>query len=192
MEFLKDIFGDKALTYAELAAALKDNKDIKLANLATGDYVGKEKFEAEVEKLKTANGTIKNLQDAVKKFDGVDVDGLKKQVANWETKYNTDLTTIRKESALKMALAGKAHDPGDIINLLDLSKIDIDDSGNLKTGIDDLVKPFKEAKPYLFIEEKTPTPPTVTGIKPAAPTPTQTGGTDADLDAWRAAFGLTK
>lgn len=34
MDFLKDIFGDKALTYAELEAALKDNKDVKLANLA--------------------------------------------------------------------------------------------------------------------------------------------------------------
>ncbi len=38
MDFLKAIFGDKALTYAELEAALKDSKDIKLANLAGGGH----------------------------------------------------------------------------------------------------------------------------------------------------------
>ena len=77
MDFLKDIFGDKALTFADFTAALKDNKEIKLANLAGGAYVGVEKFNAEVEKLKTANGTIKDLQEQVKKFDGVDVEALK-------------------------------------------------------------------------------------------------------------------
>lgn len=29
MDFLKSIFGDKTLTYAELETALKDSKDIK-------------------------------------------------------------------------------------------------------------------------------------------------------------------
>ena len=38
MDFLKAIFGDKALTYSELEAALKDSKDIKLANLAGGTH----------------------------------------------------------------------------------------------------------------------------------------------------------
>ena len=189
MEFLKAIFGDKAMTFEELAAALKD-KEIKLANLASGDYVGKEKFEAEVEKLKTANGTIKTLQEQVKKFDGVDVDGLKNAAKELETKYQAQIATMQKETALKMALTRKAHDPGDIIKLLDLSKIDLDDSGNLKTGIDDLVKPFKESKPYLFKEESGGAPP-ITGAKPADPTP-KPGSADADLDAWRSEFGLTK
>lgn len=66
MEFLKAIFGDRAMTYEELTAALKDSKDVKLANLAKGEYVGVEKFNAKVEELKTANGTIRNLQDRSK------------------------------------------------------------------------------------------------------------------------------
>ena len=170
MEFLKAIFGDKAMTYEELAAALKDSKDVKLANLAKGEYVGVEKFNAKVEELKTANGTIRNLQDQVKKFDGVDVEGLKNAASELETKYKAQLTAMQKETALKLALSGKAHDPGDIIKLLDLSKIDLDDSGNLKTGIDDLVKPFRESKPYLFIEDKDPgTTPPINGAKPADP-----------------------
>ena len=38
MEFLKSIFGDKALTYEELQTALKDNKEVKLVNLVDGKY----------------------------------------------------------------------------------------------------------------------------------------------------------
>ncbi len=37
---------------------------------------------AESQKLADASGTIKFLQDAVKKFDGVDVDGLNRQLAD--------------------------------------------------------------------------------------------------------------
>lgn len=77
MDFLKSIFGDQALTYDQLAEKLKDNKDIKLANLATGQYVDKGKLDAKIIELDTANQTIKNLQDTVKKFDGVDVEKLK-------------------------------------------------------------------------------------------------------------------
>lgn len=190
MDFLKSIFGDKALTFAEFAAALKDNKDVKLANLATGDYVGKEKFEAEADKLKTANSTIKELQEKVKKFDGVDVDALKNQAAELEKSYNAKISTMQKESALKFALIDKAHDPGDIIKLLDLSKIDLDDAGNLKTSIDDLVKPFKESKPYLFKEEKAE-PGDISGAKPANTNPSGAGaGGDNDLAAWRTELGL--
>ncbi len=33
MDKLKELFGEGSLTYAELEAKLKDNKDVKLANL---------------------------------------------------------------------------------------------------------------------------------------------------------------
>ena len=168
MEFLKDIFGDKALTFADFTAALKDNKEIKLANLAAGEYVGVEKFNAKVGELKTATDTIKQLQDQVKKFDGVDVDALKNKATELENTYKAQIATMQKETALKMALSDKAHDPGDIIKLLDLSKIELDDGGNLKGAIDDLVKPFKESKPYLFKEEKAGGATIIKGAQPAA------------------------
>ena len=60
----------------------------------------------------------------------------------------------------------------DIIKLLDLGKIELDDAGNLKTSIDELVKPIKEQKPYLFVEEKpagSEGKATVKGVKPADP-----------------------
>lgn len=43
VEFLKTLFGDKALTFDEFAKAVGDSKDIKLANLADGKYVATKK-----------------------------------------------------------------------------------------------------------------------------------------------------
>ena len=74
MDFLKDVFGDKAITYSELEKALQNNKDVKLANLANGDYVDKGKYTAMENELIKANETIQQLQETVKKFDGVDVE----------------------------------------------------------------------------------------------------------------------
>ena len=66
---------------------------------------------------------------------------------------------IKRDAALKLALNGKAHDPNDMIRLLDAEKIELDESGNLKGSVDDLLKTIRESKPYLFAEEKEPARP---------------------------------
>ena len=42
--------------------------------------------------LETAKGTISELTDKVKAFDGEDIEGLKKAASDWESKYNADIT----------------------------------------------------------------------------------------------------
>ena len=49
------------------------------------------------------------------------------------------------------ALANQAHDPADIISLLDLDKIEVDAAGTLKTDLDGLLKPLKESKALSLI-----------------------------------------
>lgn len=68
-----------------------------------------------------------------------------------------------------MALADKAHDPADIISLLDLDKIEVDDAGALKTDLDGLLKPLKESKAYLFKTQEPAKNPDIKGAKPADP-----------------------
>ncbi len=49
MEFLKQFFGEngeKALTYDDLQKALEGSKDVKIDNLATGQWVDKGRFTA--------------------------------------------------------------------------------------------------------------------------------------------------
>ena len=61
MEKLKALFGTEALTWEQLEEKLKDNKEVKLANLAAGSHVDKRKYDDKVAELGTANETIKGL-----------------------------------------------------------------------------------------------------------------------------------
>lgn len=160
MEFLKTVFGDKALTYAELETVLKDSKEIKLGNLATGQYVDKAKLDGKINELTTANDTIKQLQETVKKFDGVDVEKLKKDVADWQDKYNADTAKMKLESALEMALVtGKAKNTKAVKALLKMEAVKLD--GEKILGLDEQLTALKKSDPYLFDAETTTTTVTV-------------------------------
>lgn len=62
--FLKAIFGDRSMTLDELSAALDASKDVKLANLAGGRYVDKEKYSALETKNKTLADQLAKLSEA--------------------------------------------------------------------------------------------------------------------------------
>lgn len=152
MDKLKALFGTEALTFEQLEEKLKDNKEIKLANLAAGGYVDKGKYDTKVGELDTANNTIKGLKETVGKFDGVDVDKLKKSVTDWETKYNTDIAAVKLDSAVNMALvAAKAKNPKLAKAALDMSVIKMD--GENLLGFTEQLDKLKETDAYLFEAE---------------------------------------
>ena len=68
MDKLKALFGTEALTFEQLEEKLKDNKEIKLANLVAGGYVDKRKYDDVVTERDTANNTIKGLKETVAKL----------------------------------------------------------------------------------------------------------------------------
>lgn len=73
MEFLKALFGDKALTFDELVQVINShngneaNKEnqIKVANLGSGEYVGKGKYDAEVTASQGKDAEIENYKNAI-------------------------------------------------------------------------------------------------------------------------------
>jgi hypothetical protein len=149
MDKLKALFGSEALTFEQLEEKLKDNKEVKLANLAAGGYVDKKKHEDIVGELSTANNTIKELQESVKKFDGVDVDGLKQQAAQLEEKYNKDTAALKLDSAVNLALVqAKVKNPKLAKAALDMSIIKLD--GENLLGLTEQVEALKESDGYLF------------------------------------------
>ena len=153
MEKLKALFGTEALTWEQLEEKLKDNKDVKIANLAAGGYVDKRKFDDRVDvlssELNTANETIKGLKETVSKFDGVDLDGLKKSVTDWENKYNNDIAALKLDNAVTMALVGaKAKNPKLAKAALDMSVIKLD--GENLSGLSEQLDKLKESDGYLF------------------------------------------
>lgn len=151
VEFLKTLFNDKALTFDEFAKAVGESKDIKLANLADGKYVDKQKLDDKVVELNTANQTIADLQTAVKKFDGVDVEGLNEQISTLREKYDKDTSELKLNSALDLALvSAKAKNPKLAKAALDMSSIKLD--GDKLLGFDEQIAKIKESDGYLFEE----------------------------------------
>ncbi len=116
------------------------------------------------EDVTTANGTIKKLQDTVKKFDGVDVEQLKKDLADAETKYNTDLSATKLNYALEARLAKEgAVNSKAVKALLDGSKISLD--GDNLIGVDEQLKALKESEKWAF-KADTPDVPGAGGNPP--------------------------
>ena len=155
MEALKNLFGENALTYQQFTEALAnaDKKTINLANLAAGGYVAKDKFTTKENELATANQTIKDLQDAAKKWDGVDVEKLKTDMAELQTKYDNDLAAAKLDSAVTLALMNaKARDPKLVKALLDMSVVKLD--GDQLLGVTEQLSKITESHGYLFAGEE--------------------------------------
>lgn len=145
MEFLKEILGEEL--YAQVAAKLEGNKTVKLANLASGEYVSKAKYESDMQAKDTR---IQELTQSIKDFDGVDVKQLQTDVKNWETKYNQDLERARLDSAIQLAIAksGTLSEKA-LMGLLDKDKIKFDKDGKL-TGLDEQIEAIKKEDSFLF------------------------------------------
>lgn len=149
---IKELFGDKSLTYSDFEKAAGEKK-AKFVDLSEGGYVDKHKLDDKVTELGKANDTIKELQDTVKKFDGVDVEKLKNDLTAAETKYQTDVGTLKRDSAVNMALIGaKARDVKAVRPFLDMDTIKLD--GDKVIGLDEQLKNLKENKAFLFEDAK--------------------------------------
>ena len=149
---MKELFGDKSLTYADFEKAAGEHK-AKFVDLSDGGYVDKNKFDGKDAELKTANGTIADLQNKVKTFDGVDVEKLKQDVKDAQTKYDTDLGALKKSSAVNLALVGaKARDVKAVLPFVNMDAVTID--GDKALGLDEQVQNLKKDKAFLFEEEK--------------------------------------
>jgi len=117
--------------------------------------VDKDKLDTKITELSTANQTIKDLQDAVKKFDGVDIEKLKGDLLALQSKYDTDTAALKKDFVLDRALLdAKAKNPKLAKAALNLEKIKLD--GDTVLGLEEQLTALKASDPYLFdIEESS-------------------------------------
>ena len=172
MEFLKDLLG--ADLFGQIEAKVNEhngneaNKDkqIKLANLGNGEYVGKGKFDSEIERLtgllngkttelESANNLIAELKKGTKGNDD-----LQNKINNYETVTIPDLQKQLQETKIKAAvkvalLSEKANDIDYLtfkINekLSEQGKtLELDDNDNIK-GWDDVISGLKTQFPAQF------------------------------------------
>lgn len=165
----------------QVEAALKgkgrDGKDIDLVVGNDGSFVPADKFNGANSGRTSAENALKAAAEALKAIGGSgdpakiadDVKTAQSTIATLNANHQKEIARIQKNTALRLALNDKAHDPADIISLLDLDKIEVDDAGALKTDLDGLLKPIQTSKPYLFKSQEPDKNPTVKGAKPADP-----------------------
>lgn len=184
MEFLKEIFGQDALTYDQLTEKLetagKDGKPAKLADLTQGQYVGLGKFNAleeERDGLKEQLGTAQKTISTMEK-NAADADGIKKTAE----KYKSDAEAAQKTADEKVAAAdyrvaaieaAGAHTFTSkgartaYIEALAKSGLPLD-KGSI-TGLSDFDTKYKESDPDAFkAADAAPPPRIVAPVTPGA------------------------
>ncbi len=102
--------------------------------------------------LEAANKTIAGLKEAAKEFDGVNVKELQEKLSSLQSRYDTDLAAMRRDSAIDLALTKARAKSGIAAKaMLDLEKIKLE-NGKL-TGLDEQLQALKKDNGWLFEED---------------------------------------
>ena len=190
IEVLKEHLSEE--TYNAVASEL-DGKDLKLANLSTGEYVSKGKYEALETQL---NNTQTLLTDTSAKLETAiqsagDNEALRQELENLKTTNQSNLDNLKNEYESKLKTAAVmaeitkagANDPADILPHIDMAAVTINDKGSM--GLSEQIEAIKTAKPYLFKAEQP------AGQRGASGLSHGSGGDDtAEINKMRAVMGL--
>lgn len=165
MEWLKEILGDAL--YAQFEQALnayngsETNKDkqVKLANLSSGEYVGKGKYDAlqalldgKTTELDTANGVIAELKKGTKGNEE-----LQGKITNYEktvAQLQSELEKTKLDNAIQLALRdANAVDPDYLAYKLHEKykpeELTLDENGKVR-GMDEKLSGLKTQFPAQF------------------------------------------
>ncbi|MDU5681004.1 MAG: hypothetical protein E6005_03840 [Peptostreptococcus sp.] len=131
-----------------------------------------DKIDAKDTELGTLQGELKDVNDKLKSFDGIDIDKLKSEAEDWKGKYEGVLTDNAindyfKDTKFTSDLARKAT-----IAEFKEQKFELKD-GKF-TGADEFMEKFKKENETAFVKDGAePNKPPVKGFTPAG-----TGGAD--------------
>lgn len=171
MEFLKEILGEEL--FKQIESKINEHngneankeKQIKLANLESGEYVGKGKHDSEIERLNqllssktteldTANGLISDL-----KKNNKGNEDLQNKITGYETQVEElqkQLQETKIKSALKVALLSEKAVDIDYLSFKLNEKLqeqgktlELDENENIK-GWDDVISGLKTQFPTQF------------------------------------------
>lgn len=169
-EMLKElgIDDEKANKVLELYSAkeAKAEEDKKAAVLESEQLKESVKnYEAQLNSLKQTSGDSEALKAKIAELEEEN----KAKVGEYQKKLDAQ----RTQTAVRLALLSREHRPHDaeiVASLIDLDKIEIDEKGNIRRGLDKQIEALEEKRPFLF-EQGTKAP---TGAKPFAPNPAAT------------------
>lgn len=167
MEFLKEVLGEEL--YNQVSAAVNtynekpENKDkqVKLANLSSGQYVDKNKYETSVAEKENLEGQIETLNKTIKslKDSNSDNEELQKTITALQTDLKNqqaaNANTIKTYGLREQLSKAGVLDPDYLIYKAGgIEKFNFDKE-NKPIGVDEMLKPYKEdtAMAHLFKQE---------------------------------------
>ena len=116
MDFLKDLFKDEALTFEQFSEAAK-KAGVKIADLASGDYVSKKKYNDDLSakdtQIETLNTTIASRDNDLGKLknqladagsDKTKLESLSKDLSDLQAKYAADTKNYKTQNLLSRIL----------------------------------------------------------------------------------------
>ena len=167
MEFLKEILGEELYNqFAEKINAYNGNeenkdKQVKIGNLGTGDYIGKGKFEALQELMNGKETELKSANDLIAqlKKDTKGNEELQKKIGDYDAQVadlQAQLQETKIKSAIKVALLSEKAVDVDYLTFKLNEKmnekgesLELDENDNIK-GWDDKVTGLKTQFPTMF------------------------------------------
>ncbi len=168
MDFLKEILGEKLFnqfkTAVEAYNGKPENKEkqVNIANLGNGDYVGKGKYESLYAEKENLEGQIKTLNTTIKdlKESNADNEELQNTIQTLQTDLKNQQTAnanMIKTYAVKEQLSkAGVLDPDYLIYKTGgIDKFTFDKE-NQPVGVEQMLKPYREDKTmaYLFKQER--------------------------------------
>lgn len=182
-EFLKKLWGEtkegeapKTMTADEFIAAITADKTINVVDLKAGGYVSQEKFNREKTRADGLDTQLKEANVKLESFekDGVTIETVKKEAADWKQKYETEtkalnakLTAQERDHLIDQYLSGTEFTSSlakkGIRDLLSAEQGLTVKDGAL-VGADDLMKGFRKTYADAF---KAADPEPKTEPKPA-------------------------
>lgn len=127
-----------------------------------GNYVPKQTFEAERDKVKTANETIADRDKQIEelgKFKGTaeelqkKVNDLTNENAENAKKYEAQLKDLEETTAIRAAVSDQVYSADDIMSKIDRTKLTFKD-GKVVAGLVEQMDAIKTASPHYFKETR--------------------------------------
>lgn len=139
MEMLKALFNGEALTFDQFAEKVNQSSDVKLGNLAGGQYVDKNKYDDISRQLEAANASLADYDPKWKsKLEQAQADGEKKLN---DYKFDQSVEKVIADSGAADVFSVKAN--------LDMSTVAPGEDGKI-LGLSEQLENLKTAKPFLF------------------------------------------
>ena len=166
---LKELLGEEL--FAQVDAKIQEHnsgitdktKQVRFADLSEGNYVSKEKYDSRMTELSGVRQQLTDANAEIQSYKDMDIDGIKKSAADWETKYNTDtaalntrIENLQKESVAREFLSGQGFKSSLAKKAALSGMMELEFKDGKFSGAEEYLKRLKEEDPESFIAEKDP------------------------------------